>query len=922
MKKKFAIVLALFLIAVVCSAGCIDPETPVDPVDPVVPVDPVDPITPVDPVVPEEPEVPVDPVVPAEGDYTVTFLMNSAVDSGIYLTVYVDEGETVAEPAVPEKPKAQYIFVQWTTDKENRHAYDFTTPVTADLVLYADWDIMGVSSGNSHTHNYVEGEKDGKQGLLCSCGSFKPYLVEIDGESYTSVDEAITNAEDGDTITLVTAPETPINVGDADVVIDISGVDTTTPVSLTYAEGTAIQIKADDPEDVEVTITDSEAGTEKKVIFEDTPAADGLLVPSAAVDEDKKVGDAFTASGLQHLLDLISTSGVLAAPAEDAPTEHVQDGWNVLFYEPAPTALGDEAVSVPGWTITLKADIDEPVEITVPVIIAGNGFAATLKYTDFELIHVLNEGYEKITVYLKDKLVDFDENANTANCLVVKSVTDEDGNLDIYSLEGLKEFRDDVNGGKDFEGLTVTLMNDIDLSSEENWTPIGALMLNADGSVDSEMSHAFKGTFDGNDYTISNMNVNVPITDGHSAGLFGFVVGTVKDVNLENVAVSGNHYAGAVVGYSYNTEATGATITNCHVIGGTITSVPHEAGEGYDDGDKAGGIIGHSDSKDTISGCSVTGVTICAYRDIGGIAGLAAGTVTNNNVKDVTLIQDLTNGYKESVPTTIAAIIGNKWSTISSSENTDSNVEIYTVVDSIDELKDAVDAGVSTIKLGDDITGDGDETIIIGTGKNIILDLNEKTLSTTNTRTETHNFFIDVKGGTLTILDGTITYAHTGSNMAWGGATTIIDVTAGGVLNMNGVTAQNLGGTDMNFAVHMNNWGEVTLNADNCVFDAPYCGVRVFNSGPDMNNVKIKDSTLTGGTRAFWVHNYASSDFGGKEYSGASVSYDEEKVKARLNFEIYGESNNKFTITGSAASPIRYGFNTVIYFDADGNQVQ
>ena len=38
MTKKFAIVLALFLIAVVCSAGCIDPETPVDPV---VPADPI-----------------------------------------------------------------------------------------------------------------------------------------------------------------------------------------------------------------------------------------------------------------------------------------------------------------------------------------------------------------------------------------------------------------------------------------------------------------------------------------------------------------------------------------------------------------------------------------------------------------------------------------------------------------------------------------------------------------------------------------------------------------------------------------------------------------------------------------------------------------------------------------------------------------
>ena len=189
MKKKFAIILALFLIAVVCSAGCIDPETPVDPVDPVVPVDPVDPVTPVDPVVPEEP---VDPVVPAEGDFTVTFMMNSAVDSGVYLTVYVDEGEAVAEPAVPEKPKAQYIFVQWTTDKENKHAYDFTTPVTADLVLYADWDVKGTSSGSGHSHSYTATvtteETCGANGVktyTCSCGaSYTEVILATGSHSY------------------------------------------------------------------------------------------------------------------------------------------------------------------------------------------------------------------------------------------------------------------------------------------------------------------------------------------------------------------------------------------------------------------------------------------------------------------------------------------------------------------------------------------------------------------------------------------------------------------------------------------------------------------------------------------------------------------------------------------------------------------
>ena len=196
--------------------------------------------------------------------------------------------------------------------------------------------------------------------------------------------------------------------------------------------------------------------------------------------------------------------------------------------------------------------------------------------------------------------------------------------------------------------------------------------------------------------------------------------------------------------------------------------------------------------------------------------------------------------------------------------------------------------------------------------KTVVIDLNGHTIYGENTRTATHNFLIDVKGGNLTAYNGTIAMKHTGTNMGWNGAATVIDVTAGGVLNLEKVTVQNLGGTDMNFAVHMNNWGEVTLNADDCVFDATYCGVRVFNSGYDMNNVKITNSKLTGSTRAFWVHNYLG-DLNSAQHS-------DEAIKARLNLDIYG-NNNTFEITGEAKSPIRYGFGETVYFNADGAQV-
>ena len=207
----------------------------------------------------------------------------------------------------------------------------------------------------------------------------------------------------------------------------------------------------------------------------------------------------------------------------------------------------------------------------------------------------------------------------------------------------------------------------------------------------------------------------------------------------------------------------------------------------------------------------------------------------------------------------------------------------------------------------------------ITNSKNVTLDLNGKTIAGINSGTATHNDLFLVKGN-LTVKNGTVTQTHVAANMGWNGCTNTFDVTAGGVLNLNGVTVENLGGTDMNFAVHMNNWGEVTLNVTNSTLKATYMPVRVFNSGPDMNNVKIEGTILesTGGNHSFWVHNYDSADFGGKVYSGASAAYDEAAVAARLNFDIYGNGNT--FITGKDY-PVRYGFNKSVFYTAEGGKV-
>lgn len=60
-------------------------------------------------------------------------------------TAHVESGSVVAKPADPTK--SGYRFDGWYTDQALTHAYDFNTPVTVSITLYAKW--TKVSSGSS-----------------------------------------------------------------------------------------------------------------------------------------------------------------------------------------------------------------------------------------------------------------------------------------------------------------------------------------------------------------------------------------------------------------------------------------------------------------------------------------------------------------------------------------------------------------------------------------------------------------------------------------------------------------------------------------------------------------------------------------------------------------------------------------------------
>ncbi len=212
-------------------------------------------------------------------------------------------------------------------------------------------------------------------------------------------------------------------------------------------------------------------------------------------------------------------------------------------------------------------------------------------------------------------------------------IPDDNGVYNVSKASELLWIAEQVNAGDNFEGKTVVLTNDIYLANSA-WTPMGG--------VQSYPSTTFAGTFDGNGKTIHDLNVNKK----EAAGLFGSITGVVKNLTVDGAKIVSNHWAGVICGYS--SANVGMEINNCHVKNATVTLTAEQTGvDTYDNGDKAGGIIGYMVAGDVVTGCTVENTSITAYRDLGGIVGHSRGTVSDCKVLGgVTVTVDASHNYK------------------------------------------------------------------------------------------------------------------------------------------------------------------------------------------------------------------------------------------------------------------------------------
>lgn len=201
------------------------------------------------------------------------------------------------------------------------------------------------------------------------------------------------------------------------------------------------------------------------------------------------------------------------------------------------------------------------------------------------------------------------------------------GFIEIWTAEDLAKITEDPdNLYEDY-----ILMNNIDLDGRD-FTIIG-----------KEMDKPYKGTFDGNGKTISNLTINN--SEDSCIGMFGYINGgTVKNLILENINVDTKKgmYVGGLAGHiSNNTNIENISIKTINIKTKQDTTYYQCF---------IGSIIGYANTS-TIKQCSTFGKieykeTYTTEAILGGAIGylVDATTIVENISSEVDLIYDLSSG--------------------------------------------------------------------------------------------------------------------------------------------------------------------------------------------------------------------------------------------------------------------------------------
>ena len=217
-------------------------------------------------------------------------------------------------------------------------------------------------------------------------------------------------------------------------------------------------------------------------------------------------------------------------------------------------------------------------------------------------------------------------------------------------LAGLAQL---VNEGNTFDGNTIKLTQNITFN-ENVLTESGEL--NGDGSNFKQWTaignntNKFKGTFDGQNHTISGIYIN---NNSDYQGLFGYVDGegaTIQNLSVTDSYIKARNYVGGIVGFNYSYSY--SEVSNCS-NSGTVT--------GGDNAYAVGGIVG--DNEGEVSNCTNNG-TVTGTGEFAGVGGIVGDNY--DEVSNCSNSGTVTGGDKAYV----GGIVGwNYYATVSNCSN-------------------------------------------------------------------------------------------------------------------------------------------------------------------------------------------------------------------------------------------------------------
>ena len=188
-------------------------------------------------------------------------------------------------------------------------------------------------------------------------------------------------------------------------------------------------------------------------------------------------------------------------------------------------------------------------------------------------------------------------------------------------LAGLAQLVNDKTASVSFEGKTIYLDNDLDLSGTQ-WTPIG----NGDNFV-----RHFAGTFDGQHHKIMNLYHHYTGDELVRNGLFGVVSdgGTLKNLLVIDADIASND--GSLLAGILADWVNGGTVENCYTSGKIENNV----------GDKmVGGLIGQCTWSTQVKGCASDATVISTESDedhvdtVGGLIGQWENSADSSSITD------------------------------------------------------------------------------------------------------------------------------------------------------------------------------------------------------------------------------------------------------------------------------------------------